>query len=959
MSCACGCCQGLHATVPAAVHNRPGLASIHSRIGTHDTFLETMLARLSSAELPELAGLRTRDPKDMSVALIDAWAILADVLTFYQERIANEAYLRTATERRSLVELARLIGYVPRPGVAASVYLAFNLDKDAAPVVIPKGTKTNSVPGPGETMEAFETGEPVLARAELGAIRPRLVQSQNAETIERDGLYLKGTATRLKPGDMMLLRLPDEAALAPRRVATVDVDQDNDRTHVRFAALPGPNLKLAFTSLDYRSIDALLRARARAPASAARLTRNVETSFASRADTLPQLLTVLQPKLGDTLYQALGNAEPPVAQPIEAYAMRIEASPFGHNAPLQLKTVGSQSTAPTFDEWTIANPWGTANSAALRQGPNTLYLDNDYEMAADTLMLIEKDGGAQQIVVPKLDSIRHLSLNAYGLSGKSVELKWTNDPWLPANNPSFATVRSTRIYLGSERLELADAPIADEIAGGSIELDGLYAGLAPGRWLIVEGERTDIPDSKGDPIPGIKGAELVMLAAVEQGIRQIVLTPPPTDDDDNDGVPGGTSDGKNGNDSQQMIAAPPPPPPPAKSGPEPGDTYHTMITLAAATDAGEDGLAYRYKRDTVVIHANVAPATHGETTKETLGGGDAAKALQLFELKLAPLTYVSARTPSGIASTLEIRVNDVLWHEAPTLAVSGPEDRHYVTRTNAADKTEATFGNGRQGMRLPTGRDNVKATYRKGIGAPGNVKAGQISLLNSRPLGVKEVINPIRASGGADPEGAEAIRQNAPVALMALDRLLSVSDYADFARAFGGVGKASASRTKGRIEVVVAGVEDIPIDPTSDLFGNLKAALHRFGDPNVPISLKVRDRLSLAVKAGVRLEPDYLWESVEPKVRAAMLAAFAFDAHGLGEPLFLAEAMRAIQSVRGVLDADIDLFDTISLGQLTAEGGVALPGSLTLRQRLSLHSDQIAYLSADVPDTLILQELPS
>ena len=60
--------------------------------------------------------------------MLDAWAAVADVLTFYQERIANEGYLRTATERRSVLELARLVGYQPRPGVASSVYLAYTLD---------------------------------------------------------------------------------------------------------------------------------------------------------------------------------------------------------------------------------------------------------------------------------------------------------------------------------------------------------------------------------------------------------------------------------------------------------------------------------------------------------------------------------------------------------------------------------------------------------------------------------------------------------------------------------------------------------------------------------------------------------------------------------------------------------------------------------------------------------------
>src|SRR5258707_13797059 len=114
-----------------------------------------MIRRLSVPVVPllpgerySLHGLTTRESDDPAIALLDAWAILGDVLTFYQERIANEGYLRTATERRSVLELARLVGYQLRPGVAASVFLAFTMDKSAAPVTIPAGTAAYSVPGP-------------------------------------------------------------------------------------------------------------------------------------------------------------------------------------------------------------------------------------------------------------------------------------------------------------------------------------------------------------------------------------------------------------------------------------------------------------------------------------------------------------------------------------------------------------------------------------------------------------------------------------------------------------------------------------------------------------------------------------------------------------------------------------------------------------------------------------------
>jgi hypothetical protein len=925
-ACSCGCCVGLHAVTPLAIQNRPGMSRVSTRIGTHGRFLSTMLARLSAADYPALAQLRTRDRSDSSIALLDAWATVADVLTFYQERIANEGYLRTATERRSLIELGRLINYVPRPGVAASVYLAFEMEKEPQKAIIPKGTKANSIPGPGETMEAFETSEEITARPEWNAIRPRLVQPQSEELISENGLYLKGTATKLKAGDLLLIEYPGKE-LTPNRIARISVDHSKDRTFVEIVGSSSSKNKKdtgdEVNSSESRLASLLLQPTV-APPSAARLLRSVEASFAVGADTLPKLKTAFRPTLADTLFASLRNAAPTGNQAINVFAMRIEARAFGHNAPLQLKSVGSNKAVPTFAEWTTSKPWGDANSDndALLSAHTTqqLFLDNNYELAADTLVVIESASRLLKIVNGEDLTITPVSLNAYGLSGKSIKIQGAKPlaGWLEKNEEPFSKVRSSRIFLGSERLELADAPIAELIGGDTLELDGLYEGLEPGRWLIIEGERADIQDESGATIPGIRGAELVMLNAV-------TLT----------------------NKKPKFVL---------------GDTYHSTLTLAAITAAGTSGLAYSYKRDTVTIYANVAHATHGETRQETLGSGSATEPHQQFRLKMPPLTHISAQSPSGISSTLEIRVNDLRWHEAATLAEIGTKDRSFIVRTGDDDKVDIVFGNGRHGLRLPTGRENVRALYRSGIGQPGNVKARQISLLGSRPLGAKNVINPMRASGGANRDEAEAIRRNASLAILALDRLISTTDYADFARSFGGIGKASAASNKGLVEVVIAGVEDAAVDESSDLFRALKAALHRYGDPQVRVKLKVRERASLVIQAGVRIEPDYFWETVEPKIRATLLDTFSFANRALGASVFLSEVLGAIHKVKGVAAADIDVFGILSEAQLLSGSSV----DLTLWQanhaspnygRIKLEPNQIAYLLAEVPETLILQEV--
>jgi predicted phage baseplate assembly protein len=209
-----------------------------------------------------------------------------------------------------------------------------------------------------------------------------------------------------------------------------------------------------------------------------------------------------------------------------------------------------------------------------------------------------------------------------------------------------------------------------------------------------------------------------------------------------------------------------------------------------------------------------------------------------------------------------------------------------------------------------TGIENIRAIYRNGIGKPGNVNPGQINMLTTRPLGVKEVTNPLRASGGADKESRDQARKNAPLAVKALDRLVSVQDYEDFARVFAGIGKARAIElSNGRREVVhvtIAGADDIPIDKNADLYRNLRQALLDNGDPFLALHLDIRELMLIVIDANIRILPDYLWEPVVMQVRAAMLDAFSFERRELGQDVLLSEVISVIQTVRGVAYVDVD-----------------------------------------------------
>ena len=211
----CHCCEGLSVQTPIRINNRPGLDAIAYRVGTHNQFKQSLLAGLSLSGKASLSGLTNREDNDFTIGLMDAWSVVSDVLTFYQERIANESYLQTATERFSILELARMIGYELNPGVAASAYIAFTLDdtpgalgpvlgaKDATnlleglpPITIEKGIKIQSIPGPGEKAQTFETISEIEARPVWNAIRPQLTVPQSP--LNKQVIIFKGTNLNLK-----------------------------------------------------------------------------------------------------------------------------------------------------------------------------------------------------------------------------------------------------------------------------------------------------------------------------------------------------------------------------------------------------------------------------------------------------------------------------------------------------------------------------------------------------------------------------------------------------------------------------------------------------------------------------------------------------------------------------------------------------------------------------------------
>ena len=234
----CRPCQGIQTLTPMPIRILAGQKELNFRIGTYAEYFESMLAALgrgrsdlSSNERSVLSYLTARDKDDPSIAMLDAWAVLADVLTFYNERYMNEGFLRTATQASSLYELANIVGYTPRPGLSSSVFLAFEVDEKSSEVLIPEGTpaKSTPIPGSGETPQTFETSVAFVARPGFNRIQTRIRRPQNLaksnwENIDR--IYLQGTGLRIAPNDYITIADNDIADSRLFRVIRVEERTD-------------------------------------------------------------------------------------------------------------------------------------------------------------------------------------------------------------------------------------------------------------------------------------------------------------------------------------------------------------------------------------------------------------------------------------------------------------------------------------------------------------------------------------------------------------------------------------------------------------------------------------------------------------------------------------------------------------------------------------------------------------
>ncbi|MDB9348047.1 putative baseplate assembly protein [Nodularia spumigena] len=538
-------------------------------------------------------------------------------------------------------------------------------------------------------------------------------------------------------------------------------------------------------------------------------------------------------------------------------------------------------------------------------------LDNIYPkiLPKSWIVLLTEDGKSAKPCL--VESSLNVTRRDFGLNNKITQVISENSV-----NPSDFNLRQTIVLAQSEILNLADETLSiqvqqqkifnDPIRENQIHLNEYVSGLEPDKTIIVSGKRIRAKMEKAGILISPDGLSCVKLKIGDllqllsppksqiwnlrdrNGFEGFVEVFPP---EDNISLQPAAIDDQIV--SEVCIIKTPP-----------TDQLQPILTLT-------EPLQNSYDPETVVIYANVTPATHGETIEEVLGSGDGTLTNQTFILNKPPLTYIPATTPSGAKTTLELFVDGVRWEEVPSLYGLNHLAQNYITRIDDDGTTTITFGDGEKGARLPSGLENIMARYRSGIGLAGEVAQDSLSLLKTRPLGIREVTNPVPATGAAAKEALNEARTSAPLTVRTLDRIVSLQDFEDFSRAFAGIGKAKAEVIPNQsipiIYITIGAVNGKAVTPDSQLYTNLVQAIAQSRAPEqIDVQIGSYQPLLFNLEAKILIDSRREVKPVLAEIRTALQKTFSFERRSFGQSVTTSEAIAAIQNITGVIAVDLD-----------------------------------------------------
>lgn len=891
----CFCCD---AGTRISADNRPALAHFNYRIGTYASIREYLLHEINHAA--NLQRWTHREADDPAIALLESAAILGDILAFYQETYANEAFLRTAKWRESIADLVRLLGYRLSPAVGGKATFAFEIKKDEA-VTIPAGFPVKAPLEEVENPAEFETVEEITAYpwlSRFNLFKPLEAPDITPATIE---FYITSpnqwlSPVEIKVGDRLMIGEPDAGgASQPKKLINAEiaiVDSIREMHGARIFKIKG-NLKRgagvaqlaayklgrAFHHFGYNSPPTVTETenpitdKSEVTIKTVPVSRKVNQTFSDDL-VAPDLISTNFPL--DAEVQDLPNNVSVIIQAnfrspassgkksaftdtsIQAVASQLQAL----EADLEYYQADLEFFQPTASEFSV--------HSELFIMPELHYAETAPSVSFTNLQNLRDVYPTELVLVRSVAKIKNAALAWGAMSATVSMLSLSESLETSVGATTEMNIRDAIFHeVVSPLLIIREADReTNALTGSHLNFYGTAAEVEnlKDRRLMLEKTNGEVEILTVVSVPAVFNADTLNFPQLHQ------------------------------------------------------------ITLSDEVDYAD----FPNENPSITVYGNLADAEEGKTQPETaLGSGDNTKIFQTFKLPKSPLTYhlQTANTPPETPE-LEIYVGGRLWRQVETLFGHEAGEQIYIVREDEENNSWVQFGDGKTGAKLPTGIKNVTAIQRTGTGAFGALKADTKAQAGAKIKNLDKIQMPLAATGGAERESAENARNAAPGKIQSLGRLVSIGDFEAETAAIPGVALASAALKLSDyfpaivITVLMETGRSGEITAVQETLNGYNAGR---GANRFPVKVAAGERRDVRVSVQYALDSTFRADLVEPEIRRALgvnfgkasneedqTGLFSLRQRRFGKREYASSIEGAVQSVAGVLWARVTAFSALS-----------------------------------------------
>lgn len=805
------------------------------------------------------------DPSDFGLAIVEAFAYMGDLINYYIDRIANESYIETATQRESLLNLSKIYGYKPNNYISSIVDIFFTSNNgyngQIAAGIIEDGTinastysnvfkiivpndspfeigDTVNVSGVPTVINTFVGRTPVVYDGSVfnGSFK---VLSLGYNSIGKNVIWYQPvsdvSAVSINGTSFTVTYTGSLNAVEGQRIKLTNVTVGSGNNYNGVWTVKSTTestetgINATFTVDSTTNNVAITRVRA----AAGTITFSGFNLLSGYADFIVgQKVTITGIKssnnTGGTAGVAYNIAGATVAS-VKNSSATITKAVYSGSVGNKTVTYNSSKLFTENDIITISGVTSQQNPATIQSplgDPNLGFNFTDVTVASvstttKTVSLITPGSS-----VPTASTYGIIVINsaAHGFTlGQYVDITGVSSQDSTGNPTSVYNIAKVKIVDVSTDTISINAFFTDIYTGGGTLSSHTFAltgvnrtddfGAVTGGVAVCR--QFQVTNAESNTVTDVTGATAVaLIGGTYSSGGKVYYAPLP-----NYVYGGGASIGVVRTSGFDVVPKGTQVTAPVSTNGNTTTEIFTILSDAAVPYRGAVNVIAVQGEDVSLRSENSAnTASVGyDIAGEKIGtsNGTSNQSFVLKE-KRVNINTVKVYVDNGVAFEKWAQVQYVIDYTGG--------DNVYSVTIDSDNNVYVNFGDGVAGA-IPTKESTIKAVYIAGGGTVGNVGAGVINSFGAIPLtssaatALKSVIigitNPLPATGGADPETNDSIRLNAPRALRSLNRAVTLQDFSDLALSVPGVAKANATATnRSNVTLYVAPTQS----GTSDIY---------------------------------------------------------------------------------------------------------------------------------------------